>query len=155
MDSFEISQLLDPDLASQLRLTFQIAMSGPLSPTDQNAFVRTNREYFEKGFTEGFVVFFVAKSLDEIAGCVVLQELRMPPNMYLPSGRYGLVMNMHVYDKFRRIGIGERLMREIEDEARRRHMDRIDLKATEMGESLYRKLGWSEPRGGKSMELYL
>lgn len=79
----------------------------------------------------------------------------MIPNRPCPSGRTGLVLNLHVDDEFRRQGVGEALMRAIEAVGRERNLDRLDLKASEMGEPLYRNLGWVDATGGKSMELSL
>ena len=79
----------------------------------------------------------------------------MIPNHRVPAGRTGMVLNVLVRDGFRRIGIGMALMRGIEAEGRSRGLDRLDLKATEMGEPLYRKLGWIDASGGRPMELDL
>lgn len=155
MPTHRIENCTDPDLASRLRLDFQVAMGGPLEVAEEIRFLEANRDHFARGFADGTVCVFLVRLENEIAGCVVLQEQRMTPNLHIPSGRTGLVLNMHVHDRFRRRGIGEGLMREVESEARRRGLDRLDLKATDMGEPLYRKLGWGEPRGGKPMEMYL
>jgi GNAT superfamily N-acetyltransferase len=145
----------DPDLACRMRLAFQVEMTGPLGEEGEKRFLQANREHFVRGFADGSVVFYLARVGGEVAGCVVLQEQWMTPNRLVPSGRTGLVLNMHVLDGFRRRGVGEALMREVEAEAKRRGMDRLDLKATAMGEPLYRKFGFDTPRGGKPLERYL
>lgn len=154
-DDFSIVSTSDVVQSVELRMEFQVAMGGELAPEFDTRLREANRAYFQAGFADGSVVVFVAKAGDEIAGCAMLQEQSMIPNRRVPNGRTGMVLNLHVRDGFRRRGIAQALMREVESEARRRKLDRLDLKATEMGEPLYRKLGWGDATGGRPMERFL
>lgn len=143
------------ELCVGMRMDFQVLMGGAL-PADQEAHLRrTNTEHLRRGFADGSVEVLIARVDGELAGCVMMQEQIMIPNRPCPSGRTGLVLNLHVDDEFRRQGVGEALMRAIEAVGRERNLDRLDLKASEMGEPLYRNLGWVDATGGKSMELSL
>lgn len=152
---FHIAPSRDVALCVQLRIEFQVAMFGPLDPALETRLREANRTYLQDGFADGSVLLLLARVGDEIAGCVMLQQQSIPPNRPVPSGRTGLVLNLHVREPYRRRGLGEALMRALEAEARTRGLDRLELKATEMGEPLYRRLGWGDPYGGKPMELPL
>jgi len=152
---FHIAPCRDVAQCVDLRIEFQIAMGGPLEPALEARLREANRSHLQEGFADGSVLVLVARAQGEIAGCVMLQQQSLLPNRPVPSGRTGLVLNLHVREAFRRRGLGEALMRALEAEGRNRGLDRLELKATEMGESLYRRLGWGDPYGGKPMELSL
>lgn len=143
----------DVDLCVDLRIDFQVLMGGPLDPSGEATLRSANRAHMERGFADDSVLVLLASVDGELAGCVMLQEQTMIPNRPCPTGRTGLVLNLHVFEKFRRRGVGAALMEAIEAEGRRRRLDRLDLKATEMGEPLYRELGWVDATGGRPMEL--
>lgn len=150
-----VESTTDLDLCIDLRIAFQILMGGPLEPALEDRLRRTNREYLERGFADGSVVAMLARVDGALAGCAMLQMQTMIPNRPCPTGRTGLVLNLHVFDDHRRMGVGTALMRAMELEGRARALDRLELKASEMGEPLYRMLGWRDATGGKPMELPL
>jgi ribosomal protein S18 acetylase RimI-like enzyme len=152
---FHIAPCPDVALCVDLRIEFLTAMTSPLETALETRLREANRRHLQEGFADGSVLMLVARVHGEIAGCVLLQQQTIAPNLPVPSGRTGLVLNLHVREPFRRRGLGEALMRALEAEGRNRGLDRLELKATEMGEPLYRRLGWSDPYGGKPMELPL
>ncbi len=152
---FHIAPCRDVALCVNLRIEFLTTMTGPLEPALETRLREANELHLQEGFADGSVLLLLARVDGDIAGCVLLQQQSIPPNLPVPSGRTGLVLNLHVREPFRRRGLGEALMRALEAEGRNRGLDRLELKATEMGESLYRRLGWSDPYGGKPMELSL
>ena len=154
MHSISIQPSCDVALAVELRVEFQEQMSGPLHPEVIGSFREANRAHFEAGFGDGSVVLLLAMVDHSLVGCAMLQIQRMIPNRIVPSGRTGMVMNVLVREAFRRMGVGEALMRAVETEGWARGLDRLDLKASEMGALLYQKLGWGGPKGGKPMEIY-
>ena len=144
----------DVALAVELRVEFQELMSGPIPPAELVEFREANRAHFEAGFGDDSVVVLLATVDDSLAGCAMLQTQRLIPNLLVPSGRTGMVMNVLVRETYRRMGVGEALMRSVEREGWSRGLDRLDLKASEMGALLYGKLGWGGPKGGRPMEIY-
>jgi len=150
-----IERTRDIPVCVDLRIEFQVLMGGPLEPEFEARLREANRLHLERGFAEESTVVWIAKVGTEIAGCVMLQEQRIIPNRSVPNGRTGLVLNLHVRDGFRRRGIGERLMREVEAGGRALGLGRLELQATEMGEGIYRRMGWKDPHGGTALELTL
>jgi len=92
------------------------------------------------GAGDGRTTLLVARSGEEIVGCVQLQ-----PNWAPNQPHHGEVTKLLVHRSRRSTGLGERLMRGIEDEARRAGLALLTLDAKVGGaaERLYRKLGWS------------
>ena len=154
-ETFRVEPTLDVGLCVDLRMDFFAAMGIVMEPDAAGEMRQANLAYFQQGVGDGSVGVWVAWVGEELAGCVMLQEQRMIPNRAVPTGRTGMVLNVHVLDGFRRRGIGEALMLEVQAEGVRRGLDRLDLKASEMGKALYRRLGWGDPRGGRPMEFSL
>lgn len=158
-----IERTRDVALSTDLRMEFMATMArnhnknyskyanGDLTERLRKA----NAQSFAAGLKDDSIAVFVAYVGDEMAGSGILQEQHMLPNAAVPSGRFGVVLNVFVRDIFRRKGVAAKLMAAVIEEGKRRGLDRLDLKATEMGEHLYRKLGWAEPPGGKPLEFLL
>jgi len=61
-------------------------------------------------------------------------------------------LNVYTFPEYRKKGIAKKLIEEIIKEAKLFGVDRIDLKATEAGYNLYKKIGFREDKD-KSMGL--
>jgi len=75
-----------------------------------------------------------------------------PGNFDLPNGRSGYILNIFTLKGYRKNGIASLLMNKLIEEAKRKKLDRIELRATAEGEPQYRKIGFTVPYD-KSMEL--
>jgi GNAT superfamily N-acetyltransferase len=74
---------------------------------------------------------------------MVLRE--QPGNFDVPNGRTGYILNIFTLKEFRKNGIASLLMQKLIDEGKRLKLDRLELKATQAGEPIYRQLGFVEP----------
>ena len=74
---------------------------------------------------------------------MVIRE--QPGNFEIPKGKTGYILNMFTLKEFRNNGIGSLLFQKIIDEANQLNLDRIELHATQDGEPIYRRSGFSEP----------
>jgi ribosomal protein S18 acetylase RimI-like enzyme len=68
-------------------------------------------------------------------------------------GKAGTLLNVYTFPEYRRKGIAKRLLEEIIKEAKLIGIDSIDLKATEDGYNLYKKLGFKDDDNYKGMIL--
>ena len=86
-------------------------------------------------------VFLVARDEDGIAGTVQLRPARAPNQPHRAE-----VLKLMVHRRARGAGLGERLMREVEQAARREGFALLTLDAKRGGpaDRLYRRLGWTE-----------
>lgn len=93
---------------------------------------------------------FVTDAPDQpgmLAACsvgVIQQRLPGPANW---SGRTGYVLSVATDPRFRRQGHARAVVVATLDWFRDRGVPRVDLHASDQGESLYRDLGFHEPRG--------
>lgn len=78
-----------------------------------------------------------------LAACaigVIEQRLGSPDN---PSGDYGYIFNVATDPHYRRRGFSRTCMEALLEWYRQRGVHKIDLRATEAGEPLYRSLGFA------------
>jgi GNAT superfamily N-acetyltransferase len=83
---------------------------------------------------------------NEIVGFAGMLLFSLPPYLGKCNRKVGHVLSFFTYPQFRSKGIGDKLMKYIIEEAKILGLDRLDLIATPMGEPLYRKNGFKEPR---------
>jgi GNAT superfamily N-acetyltransferase len=86
-------------------------------------------------------IFLVGRAAEGIVGTVQLHPAWAPNQPHRAE-----VAKLLVHSRYRRAGLGSRLMRGIEDAARRAgfRLLTLDTKRGAAAEHLYRKLGWSE-----------
>jgi GNAT superfamily N-acetyltransferase len=90
-----------------------------------------------------------------LAACavgVIEERLGDPDN---PSGRYGYVFNVATDPGYRRRGFSRGCMAAVLDWYRARGVRKVDLKATEAGEPLYRSLGFTRSLRHMPMRLVI
>jgi len=102
--------------------------------------------YFEKHIMENDFIGIVGEYNGEIVstGYFVISE--KPPNPSFINGKVGTLLNIYTFPEYRNKGIAKKLIEEIIKEAKLMGISRIDLKATEAGYNLYKKLGFKEDK---------
>ena len=91
---------------------------------------------------------FVCVQDGEILSSVLTVPVEKPPNPTFPNGRTGTVLNVYTRPDSRRRGIAKELMRLTIQRARQEGLSCLDLKATALGEPLYRTLGFTPDASG-------
>ena len=94
------------------------------------------------------VISYHVETQGRIVAVAFLELIRKLPHPTRKTGWEGNVVNVYTLPDYRRMGLGEQLIRELLEEGRRLELDRITLMATPAGYDLYRKLGFKE-RGTK------
>jgi GNAT superfamily N-acetyltransferase len=94
----------------------------------------------------------VSSGLAACAIGVIEERLGGPAN---PSGRYGHVFNVATDPGYRRRGYSRACMAAVLDWYRERGVRKVDLKATEAGEPLYRSLGFVRSLAHMPMRLVI
>ena len=85
---------------------------------------------------------YLAEDQGKIIGSAFLTVREMPPNPNFPRGRVGTVLNVFTESSHRRQGIATALMELLISDAKTLELDYIELKATDDGYPLYKKLGF-------------
>ncbi len=116
------------------------------------------RSSLQKYFTSNIKAKTFVAVIVEILGCPVgfggMVIRSQPGNFQIPQGRTGYVLNLYTVHEHRRKGIGKEILRLLLEVGKKLNLDRIDLDATEVGEPLYRKVGFTEPYY-KALKKYL
>ena len=98
-------------------------------------------EYFIKRLNKD-VFCFLASDNNKVVGMVILLVIERPANSYLINGLAGEVLSVIVDKDYRNRGIASKLMTDLISFSKEKKLCRIDLRATEKGFSLYKKLGF-------------
>lgn len=140
----ELCRVKDLDLLMRwrsevLRCVFEAEPSGRL--------LSANAEYYRKHLLKGQHIAYVAR-LDGIeAGCgavCLYEEMPSPDN---ESGLCAYLMNIYVRPNFRNKGVATALIKKLVGDALSLGCGKIYLETTEMGRSVYKKIGFNEMKG--------
>jgi len=112
------------------------------------------REYLTKAFENDSFVSWIAESESKSIGFSGMVVREQPGNFEVPDGKTGYILNMFTLKEFRNKGIGSLLFQKLIDEAKQRNLDRIELHATQDGEPIYKRFGFTEPHD-KALEFGL
>jgi ribosomal protein S18 acetylase RimI-like enzyme len=100
-------------------------------------------EYYVRHMGNDFIA-YIAQENDEIVASVFLVIIEMPSNQRFITGKIGDVLNVYTKEEYRRKGLAYQLMNIMLEEAKARDLSYLELKATECGYPLYKKLGFTE-----------
>ena len=103
------------------------------------------KEYFLKTIPTGEFKGWIIDSPSKIgiaAGGLVIDQ--HPPTSGNFSGKQGYVMNLVVIEEYRKQGIGKMIMETIIKWLKSQHVEKITLYASDMGLSLYQRLGFEQ-----------
>jgi GNAT superfamily N-acetyltransferase len=139
------AQLSDVPALVACRLRFLNELNSHAEDDEARVVQESIRRYFTKAIPSGEFVAWVAELDGELvatSGLVVWQQ----PARYggVESGRLGYLLNFYTVPEARRRGIATRLLTEIIWEARSLGLRHLSLHASEAGESIYRKAGFTE-----------
>ena len=68
----------------------------------------------------------------------------------------GTILNVYTKPQFRKQGISTKVLSKLIDKAKRYNISKLELSATDMGKSLYEKIGFREKKSKyTSMQLYI
>jgi len=131
---------------------------GQLREDAYQALADASARYFVEAIPAGEYVAWVVSPRDRpdlivAGGGVQLRHILPRPDRegkLLNPGPQGLVLNVYTEKEWRRKGLGELVMRTIEQWARENGLASLVLHASEMGRSLYERMGWVQ-----SNEMYL
>lgn len=130
------------DAASDFRLRFLAEFYGVAPDSFDASFVAATRSFLAVGLQDGSALAWVVEVADEAVGSVVAIVSNRPPRIDdLRTGQAHL-LNLWIDPRFRRRGLGQRLLHVVEAEARRRGLRQLVLHTTDDGRTLYEAAGF-------------
>lgn len=143
---FRFATLDDIDELVRLRVLMQFEVNHTGEKTVPEEFTRKVRDYFLKTIPQNKYYSSVATFENKIIASAGVVFYEKPPTIYGGSGLIGYVTNVFTEEKFRRLGVGTQLMRELNVLALKLGADKLHLGATSDGLSIYKSVGYHEPR---------
>lgn len=140
---FERAKPEDINQLVELRMGYLWDDFGALSREDEARIRRDLPGYFERHLNSDLIA-FVAREGETLVACVLLRLVEKPMSPAFLSGMTGAVLNVYTRPECRGQGCASRLMRMLMEEAAERHLDVVELHATDMGYGLYKRLGFEE-----------
>ena len=133
------------DIAELIRLRIAYIMDdyGSISEDDQHAMEVQLPNYFERKLGKDLIA-FVARADGQMVATAYLLIIEKPANPSMQNGLVGEVLSVFTEKEYRGQGISTRLMNNLVKYAKENRLCYIDLKATEEGYSLYKKIGFEE-----------
>jgi len=132
----------DIPLLINMRLAYLSEDYGGLTE-EQTCAIRSQLSgYLKKHLNEDLLV-FICEDGNAIVSTVFLHIIERPANPGFITGLTGTILNVYTLPQYRKKGIAGSLMRMAIEEAKCRNLSYLDLKATQAGYPLYRKLGFA------------
>ena len=126
----------------RLRLEYLTEDFGELTSEQEESLMHEIAPYLRWHLGTGLMVFVARDDEAGIVSCAWLLLIEKPPSPRFPRGRTGTLFNVYTAPDFRRRGLASQVMEALIEDARLRHLDLLELNATEDGYPLYRSLGF-------------
>ena len=128
---------------TELRIAYLKEDFGTLSSDEEQKLRLQIPTYFEKHLNKDAIA-FVAKNSEEIVAVALLLIEEKPANPNFIHGKTGEVLSVYTKPQHRKNGYAFKLISMLTDYAKENNIDRVDLLATELGCSVYKKAGFEE-----------
>lgn len=102
------------------------------------------RQYYAKHLNHDFFAAFMEDENGNIASTAFLVIFEKPANLSWPTGKTAMFLNVLTYPEHRKKGYATSIMKFLIEEAKKQGVSYIELSASELGKSVYKKLGFQE-----------
>jgi len=134
--------LADAHTLAELRVDSASERRAGLDPDGRASLLAASREAFEAGLRNGTLFAWLACDGERAIGSATLMLLPTLPRYGVAAACDGRIRNVSVAPDYRRRGIATRLMRAAMDKAAALRVDRLGLGTSDMGRSVYERLGF-------------
>lgn len=136
-DINDVEELVD------LRFAYLNCHFGGLEKKQRVQLEKQLPEFFRNHIGRDFIA-YIAKEGDRAVATAYMLIIEKPGNPNFITGRTGLLLNVYTHPDYRRQGIATKLLNFLIQDAREENLSFIELSATEEGEPVYRKMGFTE-----------
>ena len=116
-------------------------------------FIENTLNYLKENIGRDDFLAWLAFDNDEIKSIVVMSIYKVLPTVTNISGKHGLILNVWTHEDYRRQGLAYMLLKNIISQAKAKGVDRVSLKATDMGRLFYEKLGFEDLSGEMALKI--
>lgn len=143
---FRVTTNDDLELLVKLRMDFILDLHPCTDPVEIANAEEKNRIYLKELMEKGDFIGFIGTMDNEPICCSGLLLYHLPPLIGSLERWQGHVLNFFTYPAYRGRGYGKALMEFMIQVAKEKGINRLFLSATAMGEPVYRKCGFVEPK---------
>ena len=140
---FDIASKDDISELIRLRIMYIIEDYGSISEDERHAMEQQLPDYFDRRLGKNIIA-FVARANGHMVATAYLLIIEKPANPSMQNGLVGEVLSVFTEKDYRGQGISTRLLSEVINYAKDNNLCFIDLKATEDGYSIYKKIGFKD-----------
>lgn len=141
--TFDIANKDDISELIRLRIMYIIEDFGSVSEDERHALEEQLPDYFERKLGKDLMA-FVARVNGRLVATAYLLLIEKPANPSMQNGLVGEVLSVFTEKEYRGQGISTRLLSDVISYAKDNYLSFIDLKATEDGYFLYKKVGFKD-----------
>lgn len=116
-------------------------------------FIENTLNYLKENIGRDDFLAWLAFDNDEIKSIVVMSIYKVLPTVTNISGKHGLILNVWTHEDYRRQGLAYMLLKNIISQAKAKGVDRVSLKATDMGRLVYEKIGFEDLSGEMALKI--
>ena len=136
----------DLDLFIKLRIDFLSETNKELTEKNKEFIINSLEKYYKEYLLKNEFIGIICEYNSIIVSTAFLAISEKPANYHFINGKIGTLLNVYTYPKYRKNGISTKIMEIIIKEAKEKNVSEIELIATEDGEKMYFKFGFSEPK---------
>ncbi|WP_051540356.1 GNAT family N-acetyltransferase [Ruminococcus sp. FC2018] len=131
------------DQLTDLRIAYLTEDHGNLTEEEKERITSSLPDYYKKHLNNDLFV-YICRTDSEIVSCCFLLVTEKPANPDFLNGKTGTILNVYTKPEHRHKGYAKKLMEMMLDDARMMELDFVELKATEDGYGLYKKVGFKD-----------
>ena len=124
----------------------QMKVNGSKEDELVSTYAKTARQYFSETLANGSYISAVAELDGKLVSANGLILYGKPPSITGGTGRLGFISNVYTRPAWRGKGIASTLMKMIVTYARSNDVEKLHLGATDLGKSIYERVGFITPR---------
>ena len=151
---FKKADINDIDRLAQFRNAYMTEEYKTMPVHDLDIMMKSLPAYFKAHMDKDFHAFIAIDDNGENAGSLFLIIQEKPASPRFPTGRMAIVMNVYTAPEYRRQGVASTLVKMMLEFGKTQKLDHIELRATKMGEPLYKKHGFVEDTVYRPMKFY-
>ena len=134
----------DLDIFVKLRFAFLYEFNHEATEKNKETIKKSLESYFEAAISKNEFIGIVCEYEGNVISSAYMAISEKPANFHFINGKIGTLLNVYTHPEYRKNGITSHILKMIIDEAKKENLSEIELLATEAGEPLYRKLGFTE-----------
>ncbi|MBL8027386.1 MAG: GNAT family N-acetyltransferase [Fibrobacteres bacterium] len=148
MDGLEFKRIgLDEiDLLVKSRIDYCMRDNPSCTKEEYDLFNKSVEDWTRENAKSGNYIGYIGCIDNEIVSFAGLLMYVLPPLLKNSNRKQGHVLSFFTYPKYRSKGIGNEMMKFMIADAKTLNISQLVLSATPMGEPLYKKNGFTEPK---------